>query len=311
MSLALLALGSALAWETDQLSARSTPLSDLTDKADAHLQAIIAQAIAATNEATGCQASPQEAHRILAREIHQRVGKPAAVEGRGWLRGRGYNEYGAWVEDQPEASWLHNDAHIYAELTLLRGPVLHIAGVCSTVLLAGQRVGVDKLDHFLGMGHAYWERSDFGRDLDQAVAWGTQTERQFYGMNTSLAFSFADLRANLDGYRFYAGLLGPEGVAAPDTDGCLVATQPFSWARWIDWRYDELLNPPVYTRSAARAVTERLEAQREVVCAIYAREREEIEAWQARAFREPDDSVLGKAPPRTDPYRLDELCSAR
>lgn len=310
--IALLVLaGSAWAWETDQLSERDHPLADLTAKADAHLQAIIDEAIASTNMLSACQASPAETHRLLAREIHQRVGKPAPVEGRGWLRGRGYNAYGAWVEAQPEAAWLHGDEHLFAELPLIRGPILHIAGVCSTVLLAGQRVGVDKLDHFLGMGHAYWERSNHGQDLDLALAWGTQTERHFYGMSTSLAFSFADLRANLDGYRFYAGLLGPEGVAELNETGCLVPTRDFSWADWIDWRYDELLNPSVYAPTAARAVRQRLEAEREVVCAVFAEGREAIVAYQQRAFTEADEAVVGRAPARVDPYRLAELCGGR
>lgn len=310
MTFALLWLvGSAQAWETDQITERQTPLVDLTAKADARLQAIIEEAIEATNELTACEAPQAEAHRLLAKEIHRRVGQPVLVPGRGWLRGRGYNEYGAWVETQPEALRVEHDDHIYAELPLLQGPILHLAGICSTILLAGERIGVDKIDHFLGMGHAYWERSRYGEDLAQAIAWGTQTERRFYGMSTSLAFSFADLRANLDGYHFYAGLLGPEGVAAADDSGCLVPTRPFSWADWIDWRYDELYNPPVYTRASGRAVTERLAMEREEVCAIYETEREDIETLLHRALTEPDDSVLGPAPARFDPYRLAELCA--
>jgi hypothetical protein len=54
-----------------------------------------------------------------------------------------------------------------------------------------------------------------------------------------------------------------------------------------------------------------LEAEREAICASYARKREVLRAYEDIAFTEPDDSPRGKASPRMDPYRLDELCSDR
>ena len=307
----------AAAWETDQLSGRGQPLPDLTVVADARMQAVIDQAIERVNRQTGCEGSDAELHHQLARAIHAAVGRPDFVEGRGVLRGRGYNAYGAWVEELAQVDWLPPGEHLYADLSLWQAPLLRSAGVCSTVRLAGQRVGVDKLDHFLGMGFFYWLHSDRGHDPEAAMAWGTRTERSLYGMSTSLAFSFADLAANLDGYRFYAGLLEPPSAARQEpasaarreADGCLAPASPFTWADWIDWRYDEVYNPPVYAPAAARAVRRRLEADRERVCADYAEwGGPAYQAHLERVLKTPDPAVRGLAPARIDPYGLSSLC---
>lgn len=308
---ALVLASAALAWETDQISGRGAPVADVTALADARLQEVIDQALRAVNQQTGCSGSDDEVHARLAREIHDRVGRPDFVQGRGILRGRGYNAYGAWVEELEAVDWLPPADHLYADLSLWQAPLLRSAGVCSTIRLAGQRVGVDKLDHFLGMGFFYWKHSARGADPEAAIAWGTRTERSVYGMSTSLAFSFADLAANLDGYRFYAGLLDADvGLARRGADGCLEPVRPFAWADWIDWRYDEVLNPPVYTPTAARAVQRRLLQERAQVCADYAE-------WGGPAYRAhlervlsaPDPAVRGEAPTRVDPYGLDALCA--
>lgn len=312
MTLAVLALAlPAAAWETDQLSDRGAPLADLTPLADERLRVAIGEAIRAVNREVGCEATAQTQHARLAQEVHDRVGRADFVAGRGTLRGRGYNSYGAWVEELGVVDWPPPDDHLYADLRLWQAPLLHLAGVCSTVRLAGQRVGVDKLDHFLGMGFYYWKHSREGEDPDAAIRWGTRTERTVYGSSTTLAFSFADLAANLDGYHFYARLLDPlTGVARRGAGGCLEEAHPFTWADWIDWRYDEVLNPPVYRPTAARAVQRRLESAREQTCQAYAVwGGADYQVHLARILAAPDPAVRGEAPARVDPYRLDELCA--
>lgn len=300
----------ALGWETDQLTGRAMPLQDVTEAADARLDEIIDQALAATNAHTRCQASPELAHALLAEQVHDRVGRPERVPGRGWPRGIGYNQYGAWLEQLPQAARPADRGDIYGDLGLWQAPVLHLAGVCSTVGLAGQRVGVDKVDHFLGMGFAYWERSHHGDRPERAVRWGTWTERAIFGRLTSSVFSYADLEANYDGYLFYAGLLEPEGVATIGEDGCLVRTAPFAWADWIDQRYDEVLNPSAPNRAAARGVQRRLDERGPAVCADVAALGVDYPERLAEALVGQSPAVGLKAPSRFDPFGLVERCGA-
>lgn len=313
MTVALLCLLLALpaaAWETDQLTDRTAPLPDLTDPANRHLQQLIDEAIARTNERTRCEGDDDKLHATLARVLHRSVGRAERVQGRGWIRGMGYNRYGAWLEQQPEVRSFVERDDIFNQLGLFQAPVLHLAGACATVSLAGQRVGVDKVDHFLGMGFYYWKRSRKGARPDRALAWGARTERSIFGMMTSSAFSHADLVANHDGYRFYLGLLDPGGVAARGADGCLKPTSPFDWADWIDWRYDEVLNPSVYTRPALRGIDRALTARQDALCAEFA-------DWAEPDFQDHMDAVLasdpdvaaGRAPDRVDPFHLSARCT--
>ncbi len=125
---------------------------------------------------------------------------------------------------------------------------------------------------------------------------------------TSNAFSYADLRANWDGYRFYTSLLGPESVVQKARDGCLQRTRTYDWAAYIDDAYDEVLDPPVFTRKVTSSVRERIAAHRDMVCRGY-------EAWgpiyeTSRATLASSDPpwVGPSAPQRTDPWGLDHVC---
>jgi hypothetical protein len=136
-----------------------------------------------------------------------------------------------------------------------------------------------------------------------------KTENGKYGLSTSEAFSFGDLRADDDGAAFYGSLLAPGGVAAVGADGCLAFAEPFTWRDWVNWEYDEVLNPPVYTPEVQAGVSRHLSTNREEYCASF---RE----WAGPDFQQHMRSVIStlpeyatpEAPPRTDPYRLVELC---
>lgn len=307
----LLLVAPALAWETDQLTRRSETLPDLAPAANAELDRHIAAAVAWTNARTDCAAPLEEARRLLARDLHRRVGRPEQPEDRGWPRNQGYNVYGAWLEQQPGARSFPARDDIYGTMGLWQGPVLHLAGTAATVNLGGVLVGVDKTDHFLGMGYAYWVRSGLGEDEQRAVAFGTRTERSVFGMWTSLAFSYADLEANLDGYRFYAALGTPGSEVELGADGCLVQARPFRWEHYVHDGYDELLNPSVYTRASAEGVQRALDARGAALCDELARAGgQALLDRQRDLLRAPTEAVAGRAPPRNDPYELERRCSA-
>lgn len=305
-------LAAASAYESDTLTERDEPLPDVTDELDEWVDLVVIEAVLATNERTRCRASPEEAAEVLAREIHGRTAANELVTNRGGLRAFGFDQLSAWIE---KGGVPHRDfvdrRDLFGDVTFQESPILKWAGVCSTVQVAGQLVGTDKLDHFFEEGFHVWRRSREGAEFTPGMTWAVRTENGKYGLETSETFSFGDLRADLDGATFYGTLLDPErGVAVVGDDGCLQLTRPFTWRDRITWEYDEVLNPPVYTPEVQLAVTRHLEANREAYCASYS-------VW-GDGYSEHLREVMGAAlpyvttdaPTRTDPFRLDQLCSA-
>ena len=69
--------------------------------------------------------------------------------------------------------------------------------VSPTVRLYGVEMGIDKLEHFFQQGHQYYEieRKALAKGVTpeeavkQAVDWGKQTERTYYGLLSSGVYS--------------------------------------------------------------------------------------------------------------------------
>lgn len=109
-------------------------------------------------------------------------------------------------------------------------------------------VGTDKIDHFFDQGFSYWQISKYGMDDQKAIDYGISSEYDFFGLKISGVFSFADLRANWKGYQFYKSLLtGRNALIMIKKDGSLMQRRAFNWKDWVDWQFDELLNPCYYT----------------------------------------------------------------
>jgi hypothetical protein len=307
----LLLLPAALAYETDQLTDRGEPLEDVLDPANARMDVLLGEAVVRANLDTRCQGTDAQMRVALGRRIFQQTSRDTYVSGRDGLEGFGYGAYSAWLETAPIDKRTFTDRHdIYGEVAPGEGFILSAAGVCSTIRLGGVLLGTDKLDHFLGEGYAYAEVSHWGEYPERALRWGTRTELTIFGMMTSSAFSFADLRANWDGYRFYSGLLGPDSEFRRTEEGCVTQSRPFDWTEWINTEYDEVLNPPVYVTRVAREVTARLAERRDAYCRGY-------EEWgvglASRVLAElagDPGYVWYGAPERTDPFQLDALCAS-
>jgi len=190
------------------------------------------------------------------------------VPARGEQPPMGFGAYAAWLEMGPIDRDSHGDRDdLYRAVRFLSDPILATFGPASTITLAGQLVGTDKIDHFWIQGFDYFRRSRQGEDPLRAVAWGTRTERGMWGLGTTGVFSFADLAANYDGLRFYDGLLSEDSILRRGPDGCVAQVEPWDWARWIDWRYDEVLNPSVFRRALAPGLRAGLDEQAPAFCA--------------------------------------------
>lgn len=258
----------AHAFESDQVTSRQDPPTDARLVANAHANALLWQAAVRTNRLTRCALDDARTQEELARQVHRAMGGREYVPARGNQPPMGFGAYAAWLETGP----VDRDSHaerddLYAGVKVGDSLILAAFGPSSTVALGPWLVGTDKIDHFWIQGYDYFRRSREGRMPSRAVDWGTRTERGIWGLRTTGVFSYADLAANYDGMHFYTGLLGPGSVLQRDAQGCVVLDRAFDWAEWVDWRYDEVLNPSVYKEGMADALLDGLAESAPWFCA--------------------------------------------
>ena len=104
-----------------------------------------------------------------------------------------------------------NDS-IYRDIEYSEGVSLKLKGLSDVVSINGNLVGLDKIGHFFAQGWQYFELTDHDKEtLDSAIEWGRQKEAGLFGYTTTGIFSFADLVANLNGWRFWNKVLLKQG----------------------------------------------------------------------------------------------------
>jgi hypothetical protein len=100
-----------------------------------------------------------------------------------------------------------NDS-IYRDINYIEGFYLNIKELSDVVNVNGNLVGVDKVGHFFAEGWQYFELTQFeGQNIHQAIEWGREQEAGKFGYRTTGIFSFSDLVANLNGWRFWNKVL--------------------------------------------------------------------------------------------------------
>ena len=100
-----------------------------------------------------------------------------------------------------------NDS-IYRDIDYLEGFSLNIKELSDVVNINGHLVGLDKMGHFFAEGWQYFELIQYDDyTIDQALEWGKQQEAGKFGYTTTGIFSFADLVANFNGWRFWNKVL--------------------------------------------------------------------------------------------------------
>lgn len=100
-----------------------------------------------------------------------------------------------------------NDS-IYRDISYIDGFSLKTKQLSDLVNINGHLVGLDKIGHFFSEGWQYFELThDDGQSIDQALEWGKEQESGIYGYTTTGIFSFADLVANFNGWRFWNKVL--------------------------------------------------------------------------------------------------------
>lgn len=298
----------AWGWETDQLTDRGVPLQDATGPANTRLNGMLDVAAVRASARLSPHARPAKVERVVARTVWRVTANRSRVPGRGLFRGLGYGALAAWLEtaDIPRRSFLDR-SDLYAGIPFGVAPILASAGTCSTVKLGGVLMGTDKVDHFLSTGWRYWNRARRGT-LDTSIRYGTRTERTYLGLATSDTFSFADLHANWQGYQFYSSLLDPDRGLFTADGGRVERVRDFDWADWTDWRWDELLDPSVYTPGVQRWLDAHLPARMDALCTDAPAWAAQVASAHATIATEPAPWVNHRAPARSDPFGVPARC---
>ena len=100
-----------------------------------------------------------------------------------------------------------NDS-IYRDVDYIEGLSLNLKELSDVVNINGYLVGLDKVGHFFAQGWQYFELTDDDKEtLDKAIAWGREKEAGLFGYTTTGIYSYADLVANLNGWRFWNKVL--------------------------------------------------------------------------------------------------------
>lgn len=97
---------------------------------------------------------------------------------------------------------------IYRDISYLEGFSLNLKKLSDVVNINDQLVGLDKVGHFFAEGWQYFELSEYKtNNIDFALNWGEKQEAGKFGYTTTGIFSFADLAANFNGWRFWNKVL--------------------------------------------------------------------------------------------------------
>lgn len=93
---------------------------------------------------------------------------------------------------------------IMRDWNYLDGLSLKLKGLTSIIQVNGHLIGLDKLGHFFAEGWKYFELTQYDdQSIVDALEWGKQQETGKFGYTTTGIFSFADLVANFNGWRFW------------------------------------------------------------------------------------------------------------
>lgn len=104
-------------------------------------------------------------------------------------------------------SLLLNDS-IYRDIDYIEGFSLNLKELSDVVNINGYLVGLDKIGHFFAQGWQYFELTYYDeKTIEEAIEWGRRKEAGMFGYTTTGIFSYADLVANLNGWRFWNRVL--------------------------------------------------------------------------------------------------------
>ncbi|MFL5355396.1 hypothetical protein [Archangium sp.] len=298
--------GTAHATETDQYFAIDKPLRDSLGVLNEKINRDVLGALELVNrgdwEHTSCQ--------DVSQRVYQR------------FRIAGLHKIELWAENTPRIDRSPHHAEyegFLRESSLYRNSRFWdwglTFGVRPTFNVDGIHMGADKLSHFFQTGWKYHKRFRALRQagvpeheaLEQVVRYGVGTEYGSLGLGATGVFSFGDLEANYQGFRFYRSLCEGEQPRLVKTAGGWRLQRPFDWREYLSRRLDESCNNSAFTPKRWSEVQANL--RRDYCPRLDTEVFREHSQQCAHSSREPDDfnaryvrelSSLGLAPRQED-----------
>lgn len=160
---------------------------------------------------------------------------------------------------------------IYADVNLFESFILQVANLGFTLRIGQFFIGSDKLGHFFYLGHDYFERVyKKGGSLDAALSYGEETERTYFGLESTGVYSHGDLASNFDGLRYWeriANINLPKGVSPyfTCTNNTWKQITPFDWIEYVTDAWDEAINCNRFKNTGMR---DKVEARSKLKCPI-------------------------------------------
>jgi len=230
IALAVAAMPSALAYETDQHSNRDADIADSTDVLNREVN----------NSIVGITAEWRKGHdeMALVNAIYRDIG------GLHWV-----DKLERWAMKSPEIERLQTPRYdsVYSGKPFWATRVTSLFGTGKTIRINDQFIGTDKIGHFISQGRKYYRRYRKTGSEEQAAQRAAFTERAIFGRMSNGIYSNADLVANYEGHRFYRSLF-EDGIIPGKTailrweDDAWVVQRPFDWADHVNAYWDESLN---------------------------------------------------------------------
>lgn len=263
---AVLAMASAgFAAETDNLTYRFVRLEDSAPKLNSVVNRFLARIAEQVNEnLTKRNGDPSRASDTEI-ELAFATTYRAVVLRR--FRDRLLPIFEACVEQNDCPEWprferivLEGGESIYGESRYNR---IAINSLAPSIDLCGVRVGTDKLTHLFSNGFFYYNASRRkGSKLEDAAdvyRLSLIDEHGLMGARSTAVVSPADAEATRGGYRMATDyFFGDDPVFARDEGGSLRKRRDLDVCRYVSKRWDEVLNPPVFT--ARRGKVAKIEA---------------------------------------------------
>ena len=190
-----------------------------------------------------------------------------------------------------------------------------------TIRVAGVNFSTDKLGHFFHEGREYFEvwhaalnAGHSGQDAHEIAIWsGIRDENMIQGDIISGIFSYADLEANEQGFRFLQSLCAEHAPGLRRVDGKWALTRAFDIRMWVNPCWDEAFYPSAFSPRVGEGVRKVLPSY----CALrkrphVARQRAFYEAQGCKSFSfyYLEELRLAGWIPDNEAYDLENLCPA-
>ena len=210
LATAIILLQSSPAAEIDSVTPRGIQLDDSLEAINAIFNQRMVEGVTKANgrrdDIEGLTAEEFCDEEILYAELRKAIFQSFTAS---WgLKGYDLDKQLRELLDERSYSLSLNDS-IYRDIDYMEGFSLNIKELSDVTRINGHLVGLDKLGHFFAEGWHYFEiTQQEDKRLKHAIQWGKEQEGGKYGYSTTGIFSFADLVANFNGWRFWNRVLG-------------------------------------------------------------------------------------------------------